>query len=115
MRQTKRRMMPKFPRKKNNNNIREIAQRHCKVKLKLTRNQKCAGAIVSTPAVADRRRPPMPIVAAVIPFSGFHCCVKAKTSLQDDDVPIDDTMTKPLFTLQEKGRKGTKDNVPRLR
>ncbi|UYV83822.1 ASNSD1 [Cordylochernes scorpioides] len=33
-------MMPKFQRKKNNNNIREIAQRHCKVKLKLTRNQK---------------------------------------------------------------------------
>ncbi|UYV74882.1 hypothetical protein LAZ67_12001658 [Cordylochernes scorpioides] len=68
------RMMPKFPRKKNNNNIREIAQRHCKVKLKLTRNQKCAGAIVSTPAVADRRRPPMPIVAAVIPFSGKVAC-----------------------------------------
>ncbi|UYV73883.1 CCDC11 [Cordylochernes scorpioides] len=66
--------MPKFPRKKNNNNIREIAQRHCKVKLKLTRNQKCAGAIVSTPAVADRRRPPMPIVAAVIPFSGKVAC-----------------------------------------
>ncbi|UYV71265.1 hypothetical protein LAZ67_8002433 [Cordylochernes scorpioides] len=37
---------------------------------------------------------------------GFHCRVKAKTSLQDDDVPIDDTATKPLFTPQEKGRKG---------
>ncbi|UYV82737.1 MANEC [Cordylochernes scorpioides] len=66
--------MPKFPRKKNNNNIREIAQRHCKVKLKLTRNQKCEGAIVSTPAVADRRRPPMPIVASVIPFSCKVAC-----------------------------------------
>ncbi|UYV71912.1 hypothetical protein LAZ67_9001122 [Cordylochernes scorpioides] len=38
---------------------------------------------------------------------GFHGRVKAKTSLQDDDVPIDDTTTKPLFTPQEKGRKGT--------
>ncbi|UYV60563.1 hypothetical protein LAZ67_1001531 [Cordylochernes scorpioides] len=46
---------------------------------------------------------------------GFHRRVKAKTSLQDDDVPIDDTTTKPLFTTQEKGRKGTRDNVPRLR
>ncbi|UYV75323.1 hypothetical protein LAZ67_12003489 [Cordylochernes scorpioides] len=33
---------------------------------------------------------------------GFHRRVKAKTSLQDDDVPIDDTTTKPLFTPQEK-------------
>ncbi|UYV70519.1 hypothetical protein LAZ67_7003393 [Cordylochernes scorpioides] len=40
---------------------------------------------------------------------------KAKTSFQDDDVPIDDTTTKPLFTPQEKGRKGTRDKVPRLR
>ncbi|UYV62579.1 hypothetical protein LAZ67_2001174 [Cordylochernes scorpioides] len=37
---------------------------------------------------------------------GFHRSVKAKTSLHDDDVPIDDTTTKPLFTPQEKGRKG---------
>ncbi|UYV63658.1 FZD9 [Cordylochernes scorpioides] len=35
----------------------------------------------------------------------FHRRVKAKTSLQDDDVPLDDTTTKPLFTPQEKGRK----------
>ncbi|UYV74811.1 hypothetical protein LAZ67_12001104 [Cordylochernes scorpioides] len=47
--------------------------------------------------------------------SGFHRRVKAKTSLQDDNVPIDDTTTKPLFTPQEKGRKGTRDKVPRLR
>ncbi|UYV72352.1 hypothetical protein LAZ67_9002754 [Cordylochernes scorpioides] len=47
--------------------------------------------------------------------AGFHRRVKAKTSLQDDDVPIDDTTTKPLFTPQEKGRKGTMDKVPRLR
>ncbi|UYV65368.1 hypothetical protein LAZ67_3004085 [Cordylochernes scorpioides] len=46
---------------------------------------------------------------------GFHCCVKAKTSLQDGDVPIDDTTIKPLFTPQEKERKGTRDKVPRLR
>ncbi|UYV74368.1 hypothetical protein LAZ67_11003256 [Cordylochernes scorpioides] len=30
---------------------------------------------------------------------------KAKTYLQDDDVPIDDATTKPLFTLQEKDAK----------
>ncbi|UYV74347.1 hypothetical protein LAZ67_11003166 [Cordylochernes scorpioides] len=36
----------------------------------------------------------------------FHRRVKAKFTLQDDDVPIDDTTTKPLFTPQEKGRKG---------
>ncbi|UYV77388.1 hypothetical protein LAZ67_15000817 [Cordylochernes scorpioides] len=47
---------------------------------------------------------------------GFHRRVKAKTSFQDDDVPIDDdTTTKPLFTPQGKGRKGTRDKVPRLR
>ncbi|UYV63625.1 RPL37A [Cordylochernes scorpioides] len=47
---------------------------------------------------------------------GFHRRVKAKTSFQDDDVPIDDdTTTKPLFTPQENGRKGTRDKVPRLR
>ncbi|UYV74834.1 K02A2.6-like [Cordylochernes scorpioides] len=33
--------------------------------------------------------------------------ITAKTSLQDDDVPIDDTTTKPLFTPQEKRRKET--------
>ncbi|UYV84293.1 RBCK1 [Cordylochernes scorpioides] len=44
---------------------------------------------------------------------GFHRRVKAKTSLQDDDVPIGDTTTKPLFTPQEKGRKSTKDKFPR--
>ncbi|UYV61802.1 hypothetical protein LAZ67_1006667 [Cordylochernes scorpioides] len=38
----------------------------------------------------------------------FHRRVKAKTSFQDDDVPIDDTTTKPLFTPQEKGHKGKK-------
>ncbi|UYV84771.1 hypothetical protein LAZ67_X003407, partial [Cordylochernes scorpioides] len=36
---------------------------------------------------------------------GFHCRAKPKTSLEDDDVPIDDTTIKPLFTPQEKGRK----------
>ncbi|UYV65011.1 hypothetical protein LAZ67_3002812 [Cordylochernes scorpioides] len=46
---------------------------------------------------------------------GFHSRAKAKTSLEDDDVPIDDTTTKPLSTPQEKGRKGTRDKVPRLR
>ncbi|UYV79253.1 hypothetical protein LAZ67_17001787 [Cordylochernes scorpioides] len=46
---------------------------------------------------------------------GFHRRAKAKTSLEDDDVPIDDTTTKPLFTPQENGRKGTRDKVPRLR
>ncbi|UYV79070.1 hypothetical protein LAZ67_17000994, partial [Cordylochernes scorpioides] len=47
---------------------------------------------------------------------GFHRRVKAETSFQDDDVPIDDdTTTKPLFTPQENGRKGTRDKVPRLR
>ncbi|UYV84808.1 hypothetical protein LAZ67_X003582 [Cordylochernes scorpioides] len=46
---------------------------------------------------------------------GFHRRVKAKTSLKEDDVPIDDTTTKPLFTPQETGRKGTRDKVPRLR
>ncbi|UYV69583.1 hypothetical protein LAZ67_6004023 [Cordylochernes scorpioides] len=42
---------------------------------------------------------------------GFHRRVKAKTSFQDDDVPIDDdTTTKLLFTPQEKDAKvqGTK-------
>ncbi|UYV81458.1 hypothetical protein LAZ67_20001247 [Cordylochernes scorpioides] len=39
-------------------------------------------------------------------YPGFHRRVKAKTSFQDDDVPIDDdTTTKPLFTPQENGRK----------
>ncbi|UYV83616.1 hypothetical protein LAZ67_23001638 [Cordylochernes scorpioides] len=39
---------------------------------------------------------------------GFHRHVKAKTSFQDDDVPIDDdTTTKPLFTPQENGGKET--------
>ncbi|UYV66916.1 CUX2 [Cordylochernes scorpioides] len=34
---------------------------------------------------------------------GFHRRVKAKTSFQDDDVPIDDdTTTKPLFTRRKK-------------
>ncbi|UYV71885.1 SETMAR [Cordylochernes scorpioides] len=47
---------------------------------------------------------------------GFHRRVKAKTSFQDDDVPLDDdTTTKPLFTPQENGRKGTMDKVPRHR
>ncbi|UYV72778.1 hypothetical protein LAZ67_10000663 [Cordylochernes scorpioides] len=46
---------------------------------------------------------------------GFHRRAKAKTSLRDDDVPIDDTTTKPLLTPQEKRRKGTRDKVPRLR
>ncbi|UYV85130.1 hypothetical protein LAZ67_X004667 [Cordylochernes scorpioides] len=36
----------------------------------------------------------------------FHRRAEAKTSLEDDDVPIDDTTTKTLFTPQEKGRKG---------
>ncbi|UYV75363.1 hypothetical protein LAZ67_12003658 [Cordylochernes scorpioides] len=46
----------------------------------------------------------------------FQRRVKAKTSFQDDDVPIDDdTTTKPLFTPQENGRKGTRDKVLRLR
>ncbi|UYV60928.1 hypothetical protein LAZ67_1002859 [Cordylochernes scorpioides] len=40
---------------------------------------------------------------------GFDRRVKAKTFFQDDDVPIDDTTTKPLFTSQEKGRKETFD------
>ncbi|UYV63606.1 TMEM67 [Cordylochernes scorpioides] len=66
---------------------------------------------------------------------GFNRHVKVKTSLQDDDVPtddfddkaalhvarnrtlkrypIDDTMTKPLFTPQEKGRIGNRDKVPK--
>ncbi|UYV76905.1 hypothetical protein LAZ67_14002349 [Cordylochernes scorpioides] len=32
---------------------------------------------------------------------GFHRLVEAKTSLQNEDFPIDDTTTKPLFTPQE--------------
>ncbi|UYV71264.1 hypothetical protein LAZ67_8002429 [Cordylochernes scorpioides] len=40
------------------------------------------------------------------PFQGFHRRVKAKTIFQDDDVSIDDTTTKPLFTPPEKGHKG---------
>ncbi|UYV61734.1 K02A2.6-like [Cordylochernes scorpioides] len=47
--------------------------------------------------------------------SGLHRRVKAKTSFQDDEVPIDDIMTKPLFTPQEKGRKHSKDKFPRRR
>ncbi|UYV74636.1 hypothetical protein LAZ67_12000351 [Cordylochernes scorpioides] len=48
--------------------------------------------------------------------NGFRTTnAKAKTSLEDDDVPIDDTTTQPLFTPQEKGRKGTRDKFPRLR
>ncbi|UYV73422.1 hypothetical protein LAZ67_10003126 [Cordylochernes scorpioides] len=46
---------------------------------------------------------------------GFHRRVKAKTSFQDDDIPIDDMTTNPFFTPQEKGYKGTMDRVPRLR
>ncbi|UYV70736.1 hypothetical protein LAZ67_8000407 [Cordylochernes scorpioides] len=41
----------------------------------------------------------------LVQMLGFHRRAKAKTSLEDDDVPIDDTTTKPLFTPQEKGRK----------
>ncbi|UYV73250.1 hypothetical protein LAZ67_10002352 [Cordylochernes scorpioides] len=44
----------------------------------------------------------------------FHRRVKAKTSFQDEDVPIDDMTTKPLFMPQEKGGKDTKDKVPKL-
>ncbi|UYV76942.1 hypothetical protein LAZ67_14002510 [Cordylochernes scorpioides] len=39
---------------------------------------------------------------------GLHRRAKAKTSLEDDNVPIDDTTTKSLFTPQEKERKGTR-------
>ncbi|UYV83538.1 K02A2.6-like [Cordylochernes scorpioides] len=46
---------------------------------------------------------------------GFHRRAKAKTSLEDDDVPIDDTTTKPLFTPQEKGRKAANLLAVRLR
>ncbi|UYV69936.1 hypothetical protein LAZ67_7001266 [Cordylochernes scorpioides] len=54
--------------------------------------------------------------AACIAVRGFHRRVKTKISFEDDDVPIDDeTTTKPLFTPQENGRKGTRDKVPRLR
>ncbi|UYV73913.1 sno [Cordylochernes scorpioides] len=42
---------------------------------------------------------------------GFHRRVKSKNSIQDDDVLIDDTTTKPLFTPQEKGRKATRDRT----
>ncbi|UYV68295.1 hypothetical protein LAZ67_5003731 [Cordylochernes scorpioides] len=41
----------------------------------------------------------------LVEMPGFHRRAKAKTSLEDDDVPIDDTTTKPLFTPQENGRK----------
>ncbi|UYV67479.1 hypothetical protein LAZ67_5000858 [Cordylochernes scorpioides] len=41
---------------------------------------------------------------------GFHRRVKAKTSPQDDDVPIDDMTTKLLFMPQEKRRKGIEDS-----
>ncbi|UYV66885.1 hypothetical protein LAZ67_4003230 [Cordylochernes scorpioides] len=44
--------------------------------------------------------------------TGFHRHAKAKTSLEDDDVPIDDTTTNLLFTPQEKERKSTRDKVP---
>ncbi|UYV73469.1 hypothetical protein LAZ67_10003549 [Cordylochernes scorpioides] len=44
----------------------------------------------------------------------FHRRVKAKTSLQDDDVPIDDTTTKPLFTWQEKECKATTTSMESL-
>ncbi|UYV72745.1 hypothetical protein LAZ67_10000491 [Cordylochernes scorpioides] len=46
-------------------------------------------------------------------LQGFHRRVKAKTSFQDDDIPIDDTTTKPLFTPQEKGRKELTSRLPR--
>ncbi|UYV69808.1 K02A2.6-like [Cordylochernes scorpioides] len=52
-----------------------------------------------TPFLEDKRMVKMRLAP------GFYRRVKAKTSLQDDDVPIDDTKTKPLFTPQEKGRK----------
>ncbi|UYV69618.1 K02A2.6-like [Cordylochernes scorpioides] len=44
-----------------------------------------------------------------------HCRVKAKTSLQDNDVSIDDTTTKLFFTPQEKEHQSTRDKVPKLR
>ncbi|UYV78600.1 hypothetical protein LAZ67_16002110 [Cordylochernes scorpioides] len=52
--------------------------------------------------------------ATVFPRSGplIPPRAKSKTTLQDDDVPIDDTTTKPLFTPQEKGRKGLKMEYP---
>ncbi|UYV75523.1 hypothetical protein LAZ67_13000475 [Cordylochernes scorpioides] len=42
---------------------------------------------------------------------GFYRRVKAKTFLQDDDVPIDDTTTKPLFTPQENDAKDIFSNL----
>ncbi|UYV66906.1 hypothetical protein LAZ67_4003283 [Cordylochernes scorpioides] len=48
-----------------------------------------------------------PIVAEQRLALGFHRRVKAKTSFQDDDVPIDDdTTTKPLFTPQVSHTEG---------
>ncbi|UYV83446.1 K02A2.6-like [Cordylochernes scorpioides] len=41
---------------------------------------------------------------------GYYCHVKARTSLLDDDVPIEDAMTKLLFSAQVKGRKGSSDD-----
>ncbi|UYV76205.1 VPRBP [Cordylochernes scorpioides] len=43
-----------------------------------------------------------------------HLERKGKTSLEDDDVPIDDTTTKPLFTPQENGRKGLLETADAL-
>ncbi|UYV71216.1 hypothetical protein LAZ67_8002222 [Cordylochernes scorpioides] len=45
----------------------------------------------------------------------FHRRVKAKTSLQDDNVPIDDKTRKTLFTSQDKRCQATKDKVSGLR
>ncbi|UYV81787.1 hypothetical protein LAZ67_20002366 [Cordylochernes scorpioides] len=46
------------------------------------------------------------IVDIVKLASGFHRHVKSKTSFRDDDVPIDETTTKPLFTPMVETRSG---------
>ncbi|UYV62715.1 K02A2.6-like, partial [Cordylochernes scorpioides] len=64
----------------------------------------------------EDRREDLEAMGAVIYI--FRDCLQDFTAvryLQDDDVPIDDTTTKPLFTPQEKGRKHTRVKVPRLR
>ncbi|UYV67109.1 MLEC [Cordylochernes scorpioides] len=59
----------------------------------------------------------VPCNVSVLP-STFHSedsTLVSKTFLQEDKDFISETMTKPVFTIQEKGHKVTRDRVPRLR
>ncbi|UYV83410.1 hypothetical protein LAZ67_23000910 [Cordylochernes scorpioides] len=91
----------------------ELMQRGRKTKLRGLKRSDCCLPPTPVYFLEDSRRfyellsPVLLILSRTVVqlMLGFHRRAKAKTSLEDDDVPIDDTTTKPLFTPQENGRK----------